>query len=71
MTTARPDLVIRGGTVVTDTWSGAATVTVAAGRITGVLDPAADVAGADHERIRTTIAAAGTLCRRRTTDIGG
>ena len=42
MTTARPDLVIRGGTVVTDTWSGAATVTVAGGRITGVLDPAAE-----------------------------
>ena len=47
MTTARPDLVIRGGTVVTDSWSGAATVTVAGGRITGVLDPAAEVDGAE------------------------
>jgi dihydropyrimidinase len=50
VTTARPDLVIRGGTVVTDTWSGAATVTVAGGRVTGLLDPAAepgDLAGAE------------------------
>ena len=28
-------------------------------------------ARADHERLSRTIAAAGTLCRRRTTDIGG
>ena len=47
MTTAGPDLVIRGGTVVTDSWSGAATVTVAGGRITGVLDPATEVDGAE------------------------
>ena len=47
MTTAGPDLVIRGGTVVTDSWSGAATVTVAGGRITGVLDPAIAVEGAE------------------------
>jgi dihydropyrimidinase len=50
VTTPPPDLVIRGGTVVTDTWSGAATVTVADGRITGLLDPAAeptDLAGAE------------------------
>jgi dihydropyrimidinase len=39
--------VIRGGTVVTDSWSGAATVTVAGGRITGVLDPATEVDGAE------------------------
>jgi dihydropyrimidinase len=47
VTTAGPDLVIRGGTVVTDSWSGAATVTVAGGRITGVLDPATGVDGAE------------------------
>jgi dihydropyrimidinase len=46
VTTAGPDLVIRGGTVVTETWSGPATVTVAGGRITGVLEPGAEVGGA-------------------------
>jgi dihydropyrimidinase len=39
MSTARPDLVIRGGTVVTDSWSGAATVIVDGGRVTALLDP--------------------------------
>ena len=71
------------GEVLTDTYGGfggSETVLVQGGLIpAGSLDPyKARVllglllgAGADHERIRTTIAAAGTLCRRRTTDIGG
>ena len=37
------DIVVRGGTVVTDSWCGPATVMVSGGRITGVLDPAAEV----------------------------
>ena len=40
-------MVIRGGTVVTDSWSGAATVTVAGGRISGVLDPGGRGRGAE------------------------
>ena len=53
MTTARPDLVIRGGTVVTDTWSGAATVAVAGGRVTGLLDPAAEPGTSPEPRCST------------------
>jgi dihydropyrimidinase len=37
---SHPDLAIHGGTVVTDTWSGPATVVVDGGRVLAVLDPA-------------------------------
>ncbi len=58
MTDGAVDLVISGGTVVTDTWSGPATVLVNDGRILGVVD-----AGVPHERIRArrTINAFGKL----------
>ncbi|MFC7575007.1 hypothetical protein ACFQX8_23255 [Klenkia terrae] len=34
-----PDLVVRGGTVVTDGWSGAADVVVAGGRVQALVEP--------------------------------
>ena len=37
------DIVVRGGTVVTDSWSGPATVVISGDRISGVLDGAAEV----------------------------
>jgi len=40
------DIVVRGGTVVTDSWSGPATVVISGERISGVLDEAAEVEAA-------------------------
>lgn len=39
MTAGRPDLVVRGGTVVTDGWSGLADVVIAGGRIAALAEP--------------------------------
>ncbi len=43
MSTSRPDLVIHGGTVVNDSWSGPATVVVDGGRVVALLEPGAAV----------------------------
>jgi dihydropyrimidinase len=55
--TTSPDVLIHGGTVVTDGWSGPATVAVEAGRVTAVLSP--DAGG--ELRAERTIDATGRL----------
>lgn len=54
----KPDALIVGGCVVTDTWSGEASVVVGGGRILAILDPAFDVSAVGATR---TIDATGKL----------
>lgn len=49
MTRATVDLLIQGGTIVTDSWTGAATIVVDDGRVTAILAPdSGDLPAADH-----------------------
>ena len=45
------DVVIVGGRVVTDSWSGDATVVIASGRVQAVLDPSVDFASFGAARV--------------------
>ena len=48
---AAPDLVITGGTVVTDSWSGLASVVVVGERVEALLDPSVDVEALGAARV--------------------
>src|SRR5579864_2488993 len=45
------DLVVRGGTVVTETWSGRATILIADGRIAGIYGPEEQPASGRRRRV--------------------